>query len=64
MDGTSGDLIAEFAQLGITTTPATTATTNGVQQQLVQGDQGQGQAMDEFDMFAQSRTAYGTTHQG
>ena len=65
---TSNDLMAQFAQLGITTTSvppaAATTTTNGVQQQSVQGDQGQEQGLDEFDMFAQSRTAYGTNNQG
>lgn len=62
------DIMMQFAQLGITTTappPTSTAPAamaNGMQQESVQGERRESLS-DEFDMFAQSRTAYGT-HQG
>ena len=59
--------MAQFAQLGITTTdipPAAAAATSTPAADVGQPVQGgQDQHVDEFDMFAQSRTAYGT-HQG
>jgi len=52
--------MVQFAQLGITTDipSATTTTPAANASQPVQD--GQDQNIDEFDMFAQSRTAYGT----
>ena len=58
--GTADDIMTQFAELGITSSPSHTAAAdsmaNGMQQKTEQDGQGQ----DEFDMFAQSRTAYGT----
>ena len=60
---TADDIVAQLAQLGVTTTPS--AGTNGVTAPSIppQTSTG-GTAPDEFDMFAESRTAYGTQQQG
>ena len=60
---TADDIVAQLAQLGVTTTPS--SGTNGasapsIPQQTSTG----GATTDEFDMFAESRTAYGTQQQG
>lgn len=51
----SDDIVAQLAQLGVTTEG--TAQDNGVQSQIKS-------TVDEFDMFAESRTAYGTQKKG
>ena len=72
---TADDIMTQLAQMGITTTspaPPISSTSanmaNGVQQQqqqLAQNSQWQRESLsDEFDMFAQSRTAYKTQQQG
>ena len=63
------DIVAQLAQLGITSSTATTApvpaTTTAVPDVPPQPPQVQGQpGTDEFDIFAKSRTAYGTTTAG
>ena len=47
------DIVAQLAQLGITNTAPTT--------QSPQQQQEQQQPPDEFDIFTQSRTAYGSS---
>lgn len=47
--GGSEDIVAQLAQLGVTTGPPTASTTTTTTKPA-----------DEFDIFAESRTAYGT----
>ncbi len=57
--GTADDIVAQLAQLGVTT--STAPDTNGTTPAQETATNG---ATDEFDMFAESRTAYGTQQQG
>ena len=56
----SDDIVTQLAQLGITTEPAATVEGGTANPAPSGGGQTNG---DEFDMFAESRTAYGTQQQ-
>ena len=59
---TADDIVAQLAQLGVSTSTAV-ASSNGTAPTIPQ-QTSTSAAADEFDMFAESRTAYGTQQQG